>query len=111
VTLRDIVAKLSSFPRHQEQESIPTIYVAEPWAPSSDALVEWGSLHGGLPAGAANRLLVRFIEVGAAVAILKTSYSDLADADRYDDLCVMLVDRVRALVRSRDPYGYKYVDV
>jgi hypothetical protein len=109
VTLNDIVIGLLSLPSQQEQESIPTIYAIEPWSPSSEALVAYGSLHGGLPPEAAKRAMVRFIEVASAVAILKNTYTEFAESGLYAELCLTLINRVHALVQNRDPYGYKNV--
>ena len=109
VTLNDVVVGLLSLPTQQEQESIPTIYAIEPWSPSSEALVAYGSLHGGLPPEAAKRAMVRFFEVSGAVAILKHSYSEFAETGLYHELCLTLINRVHALIENRDPYGYKNV--
>jgi hypothetical protein len=109
VTLNDIVTNLLSFPAQQQQESVPTIYAAEPWLPTSEALVAYGSRHGGLPSEAVRGGMVRFFEVAGAVAILKNTYSEFADAGLYDALCLTLINRVRALVQNGDPYGYKNI--
>jgi hypothetical protein len=109
VTLNDIVIGLLSLPSQQEQESIPTIYAIEPWSPSSEALVAYGSLHGGLPPEAAKRAMVRVIEVASAVAILKNTYAEFAESGLYAELCLTLINRVHALVQNRDPYGHKNV--
>ena len=105
--LNDIVIGLLSLPTQQEQDSIPTIYAVEPWSPSSEAMVAYGSLHGGLPPEAA---MVRFIEVAGAVAILKNTYAQVAESGLYAESCLTLINRVHALVQCRDPYGYKNVD-
>jgi hypothetical protein len=109
VTLNDIVVELLSLPTQQDQESIPTIYAEEPWSPTSEAVVAYGSLHGGLPSEAAKRGMVRFIEVASAAAILKNTYSEFAESGLYSELCLTLINRVHALVQNRDPYGYKNV--
>jgi hypothetical protein len=73
---------------------VPTIYAAEPWTPTSEALVTWGSLKGGLPDEAAKRRMVRLIEVGGAVELLQDRYFDLSVAGRYAELSNLLVERV-----------------
>jgi hypothetical protein len=78
----------------QSQFMVPTIYAAEPWSPSSEALVAWGSMSGGLPAEAAERRMVRLIEVEGAIELLEDRYFDLSAARRYDELSNLLVQRV-----------------
>jgi hypothetical protein len=73
---------------------VPTIYAAEPWSPSSEALVAWGSMKGGLPPEVAERRMVRLIEVEGAVDLLKDRYFDLNAAGRYDELSELLIQGV-----------------
>jgi hypothetical protein len=76
------------------QYMVPTIYAAEPWLPSSEAIVAWGSLKGGLPAGAVEHRMVRLTEVEGAIALLKDHYFDFTAARRYDELCNLLIQLV-----------------
>jgi hypothetical protein len=78
----------------QSQFMVPTIYAAEPWSPSSEALVAWGSMKGGLPPEAAERQMVRLIEVEGAVDLLEDRYFDLSATRRYDELSNLLIQRV-----------------
>ena len=88
---------------------VPTIYAAEPWTPSSEALVIWGSLKGGLPVEAAKRRMVQLIEVGGAVELLHDRYFDLSVAGRYNELCNLLIQRV--IQRNSGPYIHRSNDV
>jgi hypothetical protein len=103
-TLSDIVRDL----RHYDEEPVsfqqPTIYVEEPWVAGSKAVVSWSMQSGGLPSVPAELRLVRLIEVRSALRLLLGEYDLLVTAGRLDELCALLVARVRQLVHDRDPY-------
>jgi hypothetical protein len=87
---------------------VPTIYATEPWSPSSEAIVAWGSLKGGVPPEAAERRMVRLVEVAGAVTLLEDQYHALATTQRYDELCNLLLERVAQRKRACDPYVYRH---
>jgi hypothetical protein len=95
----------------EAQYMVPTIYATEPWSPSAQAMVAWGSLMGGLPAVAADLRMTRVIEVEAATALLKDRYFDLSASGRYDDLSRLLLERVALSNQRRDPYLYRPNDI
>ena len=101
VTLSDVVRMLQLLRTEVSQYMVPTIYAVEPWSPSSEALVAWGSLKGGLPPEAAERRMVRLIEVEGAIALLKDRYFELTVAHRYGELCNLLIQLV--VVRNSSP--------
>jgi len=111
VTLSDVVRILPLLRTEEAQYLVPTIYAAEPWLPSSAAIVALGSLKGGLPPAAAERRLVRLVEVEGAVTLLKDRYFELSAAGQYEALCNLLLERVAERTRSRDPYVYRSNDV
>ena len=94
MVLSDVVRVLRLLRTEQSQFMVPTIYAAQPWSPSSEALVAWGSMKGGLPPEAAERRMVRLVEVEGAVDLLEDSYFDLSAARRYDELSELLIQRV-----------------
>jgi hypothetical protein len=94
VVLSDVVRILELLRTEQSQYMLPTIYAAEPWSPSSEALVAWSPMRGGLPPEAAERRMVRLIEVKGAIELLKDRYLDLTADRRYDELSALLVQRV-----------------
>jgi hypothetical protein len=49
--LADIIAHLRDYDEAPFNGQSPSIYVAEPWGPTSDALVEWSGEKGGVPSG------------------------------------------------------------
>ena len=101
MVLSDVVKLLQLLRTEETQYMLPTIYAAEPWSASSEALVAWSPPRGGLPPEAAERHLLRLIDVQGAVNALKDCYFDLSSAGRYDDLCSVLIQRV--LQRNSSP--------
>jgi hypothetical protein len=94
VVLSDVVRMLELLRTEQSQYMVPTIYAAEPWSSGSEALVDWASQKGGLPPEVAKRRMVRLIDVGGAVDLLKDRYFDLRAAGGYDELSTLLIQRV-----------------
>jgi hypothetical protein len=94
VVLSDVVRMLLLLRTEQSQYMVPTIYAAEPWSAASEALVAWASQKGGLPPEAAERRMVRLIEVEGAVELLNDRYFELSAARRYDELSNLLIQRV-----------------
>jgi hypothetical protein len=70
VTLAEIVKTLPSFAAPEVSFQEPTIYVAEPWVPHSEACVAWSLPRGGLPDEPARRGFTRLTEVAEALKIL-----------------------------------------
>ena len=70
MTLAEIVKALPSFAAAEVSFQEPTIYVAEPWVPPSEACVAWSLPRGGLPEEAARRGFTRLVEVREALDIL-----------------------------------------
>ena len=94
MVLSDVVRMLQLLRTEQSQYMVPTIYAAEPWSPSAEALVAWASMKGGLPPEPAERRMVRLIEVEGAIDLLKDRYFDLSTDRRYDELATLLIQRV-----------------
>jgi hypothetical protein len=94
VVLSDVARVLRLLRTEESQYMVPTIYVEEPWSASSEALVAWGPLKGGLPPEVAERRLVRLTEVEGAIDLLNDRYFDLSAARRYDELSELLIQRV-----------------
>jgi hypothetical protein len=94
MVLSDVVRILELLRTEQSQYMMPSIYAAEPWSPSSEALVAWSPMRGGLPPEPAERRLVRLIEVEGAIELLKDRYRHLSADRRYDELSTLLIERV-----------------
>lgn len=101
MVLSDVVRLLQLLRTDESQYMIPTIYAAEPWSASSEALVAWSPPRGGLPPEAAERHLLRLIDVQGAIDALRDCYFDLSNAGRYDELCGLLVQRILQRNSSR----------
>ena len=79
----------------------PSIYVAEPWLPTSAAVVEWSLPKGGLPDAAAKPLLLHLISVQGALRALGDQYDALVRDGRVDEFCVLLVAHVNLAKAGR----------
>ena len=106
-TLLDIVRDLRRHDDEPISSQQPTIYAEEPWSAESAAIVSWSTPRGGLPEDAAKSRLVRLIEVRSALRLLAGEYDQLLVGNRLDELCAMLIGRVRELVRDGDPYMFR----
>jgi hypothetical protein len=51
VTFADVIQNLRQHDEEPVGTQAPTIYVADPWSPSSAARVEWSGEKGGVPFG------------------------------------------------------------
>lgn len=70
MTLTEIVKTLPSFAAAEVSFQEPTIFVAEPWVPHSEACVAWSLPRGGLPEEPARHRFTRLVEVREALDIL-----------------------------------------
>jgi hypothetical protein len=94
VVLSDVIRDLRSYDEGEVSFQEPSIYVAEPWSSTSEAVVEWSLPKGGLPDTAAKRLLLYFISVRGALRVLGGQYDTLVRHGRVEELCALLVEHV-----------------
>jgi hypothetical protein len=89
VTFAEIVAQLRSFDEEPLDGQAPAIYVADPWSPASEAVVEWSGEKGGLPF---NRkpLLYYLITVREALAFFGPGYDAQVGSGEVDAMCAKL---------------------
>jgi hypothetical protein len=106
-TLLDIVRDLRRYDDEPISSQQPTIYAEEPWSAESAAIVSWSTPRGGLPEDAAKPRLVRLIVVRPALRLLMGEYDQLLAGNRLDQLCVLLIARVRELVSDGVPYMFR----
>jgi hypothetical protein len=106
MSLQDIIKDLRSYEQPERSGQEPTIYAAEPWVPTTIAMVEWSSPRGGLPSNGAP-LLLRLCEVRMALTLLGDVYDRLSAEHRYADLTELLVSRVLARNSSGKTYIFK----
>ncbi len=92
--LSDIVRDLRSYDEDEVSFQEPSIYAAEPWRSTSEAVVEWSMPKGGLPDTAARRLLMYLISVRGALTVLGHEYDALVRDGRVGELCAVLVQHV-----------------
>jgi hypothetical protein len=101
VILSDVIRDLRSYDEDEVSFQEPSIYVAEPWRSTSEAVVEWSMPKGGLPDTAAKRLLMYLISVRGALKVLGHEYDALVRDGRVDDLCALLVEHVNQAKAGR----------
>jgi hypothetical protein len=94
VILSDLIRDLRSYDKGEVSFQEPSIYVAQPWLSTSEAVVEWSMPKGGLPDTAAKRLLLYLISVRGALKVLGGQYDALVRGGRVDELCVLLIEHV-----------------
>jgi hypothetical protein len=94
VVLSDVIRDLRSYDKGEMSFQEPSIYVAEPWHSTSEAVVEWSLPKGGLPDTAAKRMLMYLISVRAALSVLGSRYDTLVRHGRIEELCALLVEHV-----------------
>jgi hypothetical protein len=106
-TLSDIVRDLRRYDDEPRGSQERAIYAQEPWSAESQAIISWSMPKGGLPEDAANLHLVRLIETRPALRLLMPEYDQLLSDGRLDELCALLIARVRELVHKGDPYMFR----
>jgi hypothetical protein len=85
----DIIAHLRDYDEAPFNGQSPSIYVAEPWASTSDALVEWSGEKGGVPSGR-KPLLYYLMTVGEALQFFGADYDDRIASGEVDAMCAKL---------------------
>ena len=85
----DIITNLRDYDEAPFNGQTPSIFVAEPWAPTSDALVEWSGEKGGVPPGR-KPLLLYLMTVGEALQFFGADYDDRIGAGEVDAMCAKL---------------------
>ena len=107
MTFAEIVGNLRSYDEDPGAWEELSIYVADPQAPQSEAIVEWSLSKGGLPeaAGHNGRVLLYYLTpVRKALTLLGSDYDRLVSEEQVQELCALLVKRVeddQAALRER----------
>jgi hypothetical protein len=101
VVLSDVIRNLSNYDEGEVSYQEPSIYVAEPWGPASEAVVEWSMPKGGLPNTAAKSLLMYLISVRDALKTLGSEYDAMVHEGRLDELCGVLIRHVTQVNAGR----------
>lgn len=89
MTFADIVVQLRQFDEAPFDGNAPAIYVADPWAPSSEALVAWSDENGGIPKNL-KPLLYYLMTVREALAIFGADYDAQVESGEVDGMCAKL---------------------
>src|SRR5271154_5835139 len=100
LTFAEIVGSLRQYDKAPLGAQSTAIFVAEPWAPSSEATVEWSSAKGGVPLGR-KPILFYLTTVKAALRILGSEYDDLAAHGDVEAMCSKLAHHVTEMNAQR----------
>jgi hypothetical protein len=100
LTFEEAVRNLRQHDRASVSGQAPAIFVAEPWAPWSEATVEWSNAKGGVPLGR-KPILFYLTSVKGALRILGPKYDDLVADGETEAMCRKLVHHVTEMNAQR----------
>jgi hypothetical protein len=89
MTFADIIANLHNYDEAPFDGQAPSIYMADPWAPASEALVEWSGEKGGIPFGR-NPLLYYLATVREALQFFGADFDERITNGEVDAMCSTL---------------------
>jgi hypothetical protein len=100
LTFADVVGNLRRYDQTPFGGGAPAIFVAEPWDPSSEAIVEWSGAKGGVPLGR-KPILFYLTTVEAALRVLGSEYDDLVTNGETEAMCRKLAHHVTEMNAQR----------
>jgi hypothetical protein len=100
LTFAEIVGSLRQHDQTPVGAQAPAIFVADPWAPSSEATVEWSGAKGGVPLGR-KPILFYLTTVKAALRIIGSEYDDRVANDETEAMCRKLAHHVAEMNAQR----------
>jgi hypothetical protein len=100
LTFAEVVGNLHRYDEAPVGTQVPAICVAEPWAPLSEATVEWCDAKGGVPFGR-KPILFYLTTVKAALGILGSQYDALAANGEAEAMCRKLAHHVTEMNAQR----------
>jgi hypothetical protein len=102
VTFADIISQLRSLDETPFDGRAPAIYVADPWAPSSEALIEWSHEKAGIP-WHRKPLLYYLMTVREALQFFGTDYDNQIQNGEVDAMCAKLGHHITQRNAQRAP--------
>ena len=100
MTFAEVVGSLQRYDEAPVGTQAPAIFVAEPWAPLSEATVEWSDAKGGVPFGR-KPILFYLTTVKAALRILGSEYDALVTHGEVEAMCRKLAHHVTEMNAQR----------
>jgi hypothetical protein len=107
MTFAEAIENLRRYDEEPVDGQAPTIYVADPWAPSSEAVVQWSGTKGGVPLGH-NPILFHLTTVRAALDFFGSEYDDQVVRGEAHSLCRKLATHIAARNAPRVPHDAKF---
>jgi hypothetical protein len=100
LTFEEVVGNLRRYDQTPLGGQAPAIFVAEPWDPSSEAIVEWYGAKGGVPLGR-KPILFYLTTVKTALRVLGSEYDDLVTNGETAAMCRKLAHHVSEMNAQR----------
>ena len=100
VTFTDVIENLRQYDEEPFNGQAPTIYVADPWTPSSEAAVEWSGEKGGVPFGR-KPVLFHLMTVREALKFFGPEYDELLSQGEVEGMCRKLATHISARNAAR----------
>ena len=99
MTLAEVL-HLRQYDNEPVETNAPSIYVAEPWGPSSEAIVEWSGEKGGVPFGR-KPILYHLANVRWVLQFFGGEFDALVAEGETDGMCRKLLIHVAAMNTQR----------
>jgi hypothetical protein len=100
LTFAEVIGSLRQYEQAPVGVQAPAIFVAEPWAPSSEASVEWSDAKGGVPLGR-KPILFYLTTVKAALRVLGSEYDALLANGDVEAMCRKLAHHITEMNAQR----------
>jgi hypothetical protein len=107
MTFAEAIENLRRYDDEPVAGQAPTLYVADPWAPSSEAVIQWSSAKGGVPLGH-NPVLFHLTTVRAALDFFGSEYDEQLARGETPSLCRKLATHIAARNARRVPHDTKF---
>lgn len=100
MTFAEVIGNLRRYDEAPAGGQAPAIFVAGPWDPSSEAVVEWSEAKGGVPIGR-RPILFYLTTVKAALRVLGSEYDDWVANGETEAMCRKLAYHVTEMNAQR----------
>ena len=100
MTFAEVIGNLRQYDKASAGLQAPVIFVAGPWDPSSEAIVEWSDAKGGVPLGR-RPILFYLTTVRAALRVLGSEYDDRVANGETEAMCRKLAHHVTEMNAQR----------
>jgi hypothetical protein len=103
LTFADAIQELRQHVQEPLDGQALTIYVAEPWDPTSEASIEWSGPKGGVPFGR-KPILLHLTTVRSALKFFGSEYDELVSEGEAVSMCRKIANHIRQRNAQRVPH-------